>query len=137
VQTFIPYPDFRQSAQCLDNKRLGKQRIECLQILNTLVGKSTGWQNHPAVKMWRGHERALRYYGLEICLEWTSRGFKDSCTDKLMDFGRLGVPYHSPPWRHDPRFCASHRSNLLRKDPEFYGKYGWTEPPDLPYFWPV
>ena len=32
---------------------------------------------------------------------------------------------------------ASHRSNLLRKDPEFYGKYGWTEPDNLEYIWPV
>ncbi len=26
MQTFLPYPDFTKSAQCLDNKRLGKQR---------------------------------------------------------------------------------------------------------------
>jgi hypothetical protein len=32
---------------------------------------------------------------------------------------------------------ASHRSNLLRKDSEFYGKFGWAEPDDLPYFWPI
>lgn len=32
---------------------------------------------------------------------------------------------------------ASHRSNLLRKEPEYYTQFGWTEPPDLPYVWPV
>ena len=26
---------------------------------------------------------------------------------------------------------------LLRKDPDYYGRFGWSEPPDLPYFWPV
>ena len=36
MQTFLPYPDFAKSAMCLDNKRLGKQRIECLQILKAL-----------------------------------------------------------------------------------------------------
>ena len=36
MQTFLPYPDFEQSAKSLDNKRLGKQRVECLQILQTL-----------------------------------------------------------------------------------------------------
>lgn len=37
MQTFLPYPDFIRSAQCLDNRRLGKQRVECLQILKTLA----------------------------------------------------------------------------------------------------
>lgn len=32
---------------------------------------------------------------------------------------------------------ASHRSNLLRKEPEHYTQFGWTEPPDLAYVWPV
>ena len=54
MQTFLPYPDLRDSVACLDSKRLGKQRVECLQILNVLEGRRTGWQNHPAVKMWAG-----------------------------------------------------------------------------------
>ncbi len=29
--------DFLATAMCLDNKRLGKQRVECLQILNALT----------------------------------------------------------------------------------------------------
>lgn len=36
MNTFLPYPSFKDSAKCLDNKRLGKQRVECLQILRTL-----------------------------------------------------------------------------------------------------
>jgi hypothetical protein len=42
-----------------------------------------------------------------------------------------------PPWWGDERLHASHRSNLLRKDPAHYGRFGWAEPPDLPYFWPA
>ena len=42
-----------------------------------------------------------------------------------------------PKWMGDETFHASHRSNLLKKDPEFYGKYGWTEATDLDYLWPV
>jgi len=33
MQTFLPYPDLRDSVACLDNKRLGKQRVEAMQIL--------------------------------------------------------------------------------------------------------
>jgi hypothetical protein len=32
MQTFLPYPDFRESLESLDNKRLGKQRVEALQL---------------------------------------------------------------------------------------------------------
>lgn len=87
MQTFLPYSDFKQSAQCLDNKRLGKQRVEALQILKAITDPSYGWQNHPAVKMWRGYEHALSKYALEICDEWIKRGFKDTCADKIMEKG--------------------------------------------------
>lgn len=60
MQTFLPYPSFTLSAICLDNKRLNKQILECDQILNALApGSTSGWRNHPAVKMWRGYEPAL------------------------------------------------------------------------------
>lgn len=36
MNTFLPYADFQKSAQCLDNKRLGKQRVEAWQIYLTL-----------------------------------------------------------------------------------------------------
>ena len=41
MQTFLPYPDFKKSASCLDYKRLGKQRVEGLQILNAIQGDTT------------------------------------------------------------------------------------------------
>lgn len=49
MQTFLPFPSFIESARVLDNKRLCKQRVECLQILKALHDPSYGWQNHPAV----------------------------------------------------------------------------------------
>ncbi len=33
VNTFVPYSDFESIARCLDNRRLGKQRVEAYQIL--------------------------------------------------------------------------------------------------------
>ena len=33
------------------------------------------------------------------------------------------------------RFHSSHRANLLKKEPEFYSKYNWTENPKNPYLW--
>lgn len=138
MQTFVPYPDFAASAACLDNKRLGKQRVECLQILNTLTGRSTGWRNHPAVKLWAGHEQSLCVYALVICAEWTKRGYKDTVADKILvilDELPLSTEIRMPDWVGDEALHASHRSNLLRKDSAYYGQFEWSEPDDLPYVW--
>ena len=85
MQTFLPYPNFRESAKVLDRQRLGKQRVETLQILRCLAGETEGWKNHPAVKMWRGYEIALTMYRLAICNEWVSRGYNDNCAEKMME----------------------------------------------------
>lgn len=135
MQTFLPYPDFVKSLQCLDNKRLGKQRVEALQILNTLSGKSNGWKNHPAVRMWRGYERALEYYKNLAIDQWIRRGFNNSMPETYEFESKQEFVW--PNWRGYEEFHASHRSNLLRKDPIWYGQFGWTEPDNLPYIWPV
>lgn len=130
MQTFLPYADFAKSAACLDSRRLGKQRVEALQIRNAIL-YGTGWRHHPCVRMWRGYEAALTQYMNECIREWVRRGYVNNM--KIED-----VPHNSPmpPWFGDERYHASHRSNLLRKDIAYYSQFGWKEPPDLPYFWP-
>lgn len=132
MQTFLPYPDFEATAHCLDYRRLGKQRVEAYQLLRGLRDPFYGWRHHPAVKMWRGYEDALALYMNAMIREWVRRGYNN--TMALAD-----VPAHPamPPWLGDPAFHASHRANLLRKDPDFYRQYGWTDSPDLPYIWPI
>lgn len=148
MQTFLPLPSFRGSAEVLDNKRLGKQRVECKQILLCLgvpVGEHKpgrkGWRNHPAVRMWEGYELQLASYSILVCRAWRARGFQDTLLAQFM-----GV-YHDlrqhvesnpyPPWFGWDDLHASHRSNLLRKDSDYYSQFGWSEPNDLPYCWPV
>ncbi len=139
MQTFLPYPSFRRSARVLDDKRLGKQRVEVFQILNALAGTSKGWQAHPVVAMWRGYEDVLVLYGLQITREWTRRGHADSCLAKILSFAPPDQrrPRTLPPWLGDPAFHLSHRSALMRKDPEHYGPLFPGVPTDLPYVWPV
>ena len=138
MQTFLPYPDFQESAKVLDYRRLGKQRVEGLQLLNSLLipTSSKGWKNHPAREMWRGHEYQLAKYNQYICLEWISRGYKDTCLDKTLAI-MSNLPVSTLPiWFGNPGFHAAHRSNLLRKDFGFYSKFNWLETPNLPYLWP-
>ena len=77
MQTFLPFPDYNKSAKALDYRRLGKQRVECKQILKALDG-SSGWKSHPAVLMWKGYEYQLCLYAITICEEWVFRGYKDN-----------------------------------------------------------
>ena len=139
MQTFLPYEDFSETARTLDCKRLGKQRVEAFQILNTLLNRPnrtgkirTGWKNHPAVRMWSGFENALKLYFDIILEEWLNRGYNNN-----MKFEEIETVDGFPKWIGNEKFHASHRSNLLRKNPAFYGKFGWNEPIDLPYYWPV
>lgn len=135
MQTFLPYESFEESAACLDRMRLGKQRVECLQILNTLNGESSGWRNHPAVKMWDGYVEALVDYGVVICEEWINRGYKDTCYDKIVSHSWGEEPV-LPPWIGNQEFHDSHKSNLMRKLPEHYRQFFGDFDSTLPYIWP-
>lgn len=137
MQTFLPYRDFAENSRCLDSKRLGKQRVEVLQILNALTDPSKkGWKNHPCTRMWRGHEGALIRYGVAICEEWTRRGFRDTVREKLL--ARMPpLDTGDPAWLGDERLHASHRATLLRKAPDHYRGFGWDEPECDELFWPL
>lgn len=133
MQTFLPYPDFAESAACLDTLRLGKQRVEAVQIRKALTGLSKGWVNHPATRMWRGYVGALDLYTAIMILEWKKRGYMN--TLPYIEPSRARPEF--PPWLGDEAFHRSHKSNLLRKHPKHYSKFGWDVPPNLPYIWPV
>jgi Pyrimidine dimer DNA glycosylase len=149
MQTFLPVADFEDSARLLDSPRLGKQRVETLQILRALELPDYGWANHPAVLMWRGRTPALVAYGLAMVRVWRERGFADSTEHQIGEFapdvmgvpqGRLGDDGRLPSWLGDEALHRSHRSNLVAKDPGFYRsrfaeRFG-PEPDDLPYVWP-
>lgn len=149
MQTFLPYADFERSAQALDQQRLGKQRVEVIQVVRGLTRPGYGWRHHPAVLMWRGHEEALGRYGLTICEVWTERGFGDTCAATIVaDLREAGVTALRseadlaaagalPPWLGDEEFLRSHRSALVRKDPGFYAPLFPGVPDDLPYVWPT
>ncbi|KUO02611.1 MSMEG_6728 family protein [Streptomyces caeruleatus] len=150
MQTFLPHPDFRQTALLLDPRRLGKQRVEALQILRGLTVPGYGWRRHPAVRMWTGYEEALVRYGLEICRVWREQGHPDTCAASLVadlaahrpgttvrDQPQLAAADELPPWLGDEAFHESHRSALVRKDHETYADLFPGVPDDLPYVWPA
>ena len=145
MQTFLPFPSFDESARVLDGPRLGKQRVETLQILRALVVPTYGWQRHPAVTMWRGFVPALTAYGLATVRAWTDRGHADSVGEQLLEFapevaGRpqswLAAEGLLPPWIGDEAVHESHRSRLIAKAPELYRDVFPGTPEGLDYVWP-
>lgn len=143
MQTFLPYPNYDRCAEVLDNRRLGKQRVECLQILKALLDPyAKGWVNHPAVRMWRGYERELIDYGIVMCQAWLGRGFDDTCQGKIMSWlcETSDVSHEAPHWLDGDLgklVCLSHQSNLIRKDPAHYEPLFPGIPDNLEYVWPV
>jgi len=134
MQTFLPYPDFKKSVQVLDYRRLGKQRVETFQVLNILLARTPtkGWRNHPVTLMWTGYESALQLYQNYTIQEWVNRGYKNTMQLEEIVPGSVVMP----PWFGLDEFHRSHRSNLLRKDYEYYSQY-FDEPSDLEYYWPA
>lgn len=134
MQTFLPYRDFVESVKVLDYRRLGKQRVETFQVLNILLDRteSKGWRNHPAVRMWRGYEEALKLYQNVTILEWIERGYNNN-----MKLEEVNIDFFKfPHWLGNDDFHRSHRSNLLRKNFEYYSQF-FNEPDNLEYIWPV
>lgn len=164
MQTFLPLPDFQESARVLDRVRLGRQRVEGLQILKALrqgefclydrvarkylygeslenvgsgkVVRVTPWFRHATTRMWYGHELALLLYTTAVCNEWIGRGYKDTCLGKTLEYTKHFNNTSMPDWFGDPRVHSSHRAALLAKNPKWYSQYGWAESPEINYFWP-
>jgi len=122
--------------------------VETIQVVRALTVPDYGWRHHPAALMWRGHLEALAAYGLAIVDEWVRRGHADTCAatiaadaaaagiSHIRDQSDLAAARGLPTWLGDPDFHRSHRSNLLRKDPQHYGPLFPDVPDDLPYVWP-
>lgn len=149
MQTFVPYSDFEASARALDVKRLGKQRVEVIQIVRALTVPGYGWASHPAVLMWKGYEEALGRYGLTMCDVWVELGFGDTCAatiaydlrligiESIRSYAELAEAQALPSWLADPAVHRSHQSSLVRKEPEHYGPMFPGVPDDIAYLWPV
>lgn len=136
MQTFLPYPDFNESAVVLDKKRQWKQVVEASQILDVLEGRKTGWANHPAVKMWVGYTDSLRdYFNAMLYVTKTIHHINTKYEFRKPD--RILNEY--PWWLGNTNFHFAMRARLIEKDRDFYlplfpaaegfngGKYLWPD----------
>lgn len=130
LQIFVPYAKPQKTARCLDNKRLNKQILECIQIISANTRIDVGWKipkyiyNHPCTKLWENDNFYLSEYLAELFFEYHIRnnftrfhkGFEIN-----KKFFILPVKYNL---KHlTPEFCKKHQQILLDKDYRHYSKY--------------
>lgn len=137
MNTYLPFPDFMQSAACLDDGRLNKVRSDIVTILKGCAEPAPeDGKEHTAIKMWRGNEGFLINYGMVICSEWMSRDNADNTLSKIIKFRQDFTDNTPPEWWGNEEFHLSHQSQLLRLAPSHYREYFPDTPDDLPLCWP-
>jgi hypothetical protein len=141
MMTFLPYPDFAKSVKCLDMRRLGKQRAEVYGLLRSFEmdpeqDKKLGFRD-PNKWMWWGHFNQLIEYGIVACDEWLSRGYKDTCREKIAAYKDVFSKNNELPfWFGNAKVHYSHQCVLLKKDPEHYAKHFPFADTNMGYVWP-
>lgn len=83
MNVFLPYErNLKKSVQCLDDLRLNKQILECMQLLTAykrqklLREEKVGYTNHPVYKHFTSTSYnlyALMKYAIECCIEYQYR----------------------------------------------------------------
>jgi len=158
TQTFIISPAYKDTAQCLDNRRLNKNITEAFQVFRWCIGEGKRQGNPHPYNMWLGYEESLLEYIAEMHFEWNRRydaGLRGGVRNHKNGLeaaellGRIDASrYPRPYWINDERVLSSQRSALLYKDFFWYSQFGWKEEPaipvkinkdgsaSLPYFWP-
>lgn len=139
MQTFLISNKFEETANILDNKRLGKQILECSQILkiylrklNILEDGKKGYINHPVTNIWQDIEGNVYLFQLlkyTDCMyeEWKKRyGIRpkwEITRQEILDFLNshttlIGHPKAILYWSDE--FYELMKRNLIRKNPLIY-----------------
>jgi hypothetical protein len=137
LQVFVPLPDIGESVRSLDDKRLFKQLLECVQLLAVILNvpkddgtPRTGWKNHPAALQWKLWPGALRAYALAAAEECRRRGLNSAALEARLNRLPCEPSLEMPVWWGDERVHSSHRARLLQKDFDHYSRFGWPEASD-------
>lgn len=153
IQTWLPFPNFRESAQALSDSDLELQRYHVLHIIETLhlvetsdlpeeYDKTDVSDLSLVCNMWREYEMQLCEYGLEICDEWSVRNrIPDPLYQHIAkhlewatsDDALMGTPQ----WFGNIDFHDSHKSALFRKNPEHYRETLGFDPRVDKIIWPA
>ena len=115
-----------ETAECLDNRRLHKQIVECGQILSALEGKTTAWKNHPCTKQYRGYETWLKLY----------RGVLENYGNDIVKTAELNKKAMScTPCFHRKMYFDQMKRRLYTKDKTHYKQFSNLGESDINWYW--
>lgn len=114
-----------ETAKALDGRRLQKQIVECLQILDALNG-AKAWSNHPCVLQYKGHERWLLNY--MHCLT----GYIQS--DMLFALNSNGNCQKLTPNFHTQEYFDQMKRRLYTKNKEHYSQWAYLGESDVNWY---
>lgn len=130
MQVFRPYVDWARSAGVLDDRRLGRQRVETILVARTILrglgligdGKR-GWLTHPIVQLYLNGGRPylpdLLKYFYALVDEWERRGYRNGmdAADVERAVKRVDCDWGTPITHvHE----VEYRRVLILKDPCHY-----------------
>lgn len=137
MQIFFPYAQPIKVGECLDNRRLNKQILECLQILSVNTGIDIGWKipkyvrNHPNTLLWKNDSPFLILYGLILCDEYKKRKKNKKIhkchsifIDKFFEYAMKSDYLFRDNLKHvSPELCKKHQRLLYEKNPVHYSQF--------------
>jgi hypothetical protein len=152
--TWLPDQNLVKSTNFLDHGHITNQAYEAATILHAIAGPGhhTGWSNLKGAAMWKGHDDGLALYLSLVIRQCRAQGIavpQNPPYDFEKDYApNLGNHWLAPrlcavadivwpEWLGEEKVHSSHRSNLLRKKPDFYRQFGWTDDPEAEIYWPV
>lgn len=110
------------------NKYATKDWTYCVNCDQEVTLVKLGFQEHPAVLMWKGFEGNLKAYQVFMLREWMKRRWDIDIDFEAFIKGTSGLGVNEqkqriPTWLGDERLHKSHRAKLYEKDPEHYKQY--------------
>lgn len=154
MQTWLPVPNFKDSARSLTGEDLRTQRLQVLQLIEEFHQipredtklPSSYTRGHldedsHVYKMWYGYELQLIEYGVTCCEELAVRmGKSDPIYDKLAmhyDWAETEeAPFSKPNWFGDVDFHISHQAALVRINKRHYSQFFKVVDTTVPLVWP-
>lgn len=105
-----------ETAMALDKRRLNKQIVECMQILDALNG-AKAWSNHPCVLQYRDYYKWLELY---MCILTAYRNGEGDALSFEAQIKRLP----QPPF-HTQEYFNQMKRRLYTKDPVHYAQWAY------------
>jgi hypothetical protein len=142
MMTWMTRMSFFDTAQDLDVDLLSTGYRDAVQLFNALLFEQDEIsENHPVLRMWQGYHVALASYAISLSASLVVHGISHG-TEALRlartieDMRREeDHPFVLPPWLEDTDVLRSHRSNIVRRWPEYADV--WPKTPELlPYLYP-